>query len=114
MLILSRSKFFAEALRFILHDLVGEVRVIDSWDDLEHLLSRGKYNVVVCDISCVEDSGEQNFRNIKSISPDSKVVVFSFDPPGKHRDFVAKIGADGYINRPLNPSAVLDSFKDLD
>lgn len=113
MLILSKSKFFSEALKFILHDLAEEVEVAGSWEEFRDLLKKKNHDIVVCDMSCVEDYAEKSVDNVKSLSPASKVLVFSFDPPGKHREFIRRIGADGYINRPLNPETVLDSVRAL-
>lgn len=110
-LILTESKFFSEALKFMLYDLIEGIDVINSLEDLKKSLKERSYDVIVCDMSYVEKCKEKGIDNIKALAPKTRVLLFSFDPPSKHRDFIKKIGADGYISRPLDPETVLSSVK---
>ncbi len=113
LLILSRSKFFAEALKFILHNLVEDISVVHSPDRLTDLLRRRSYDVVICDMSCLTDGETNHLEYLKELSPGTHILLFSFDPPARHRELVERLGADGYINRPLDPETVIDAIKSL-
>lgn len=104
-LILTRSKFFAEALKFILHSVASFIDVATSVEELTSRLRHEEYDVILCDLSCANlDLGGIDKKK-------ARLIVFSFDPPDRHREMIMKIGADGYINRPLNPEAVIEAIR---
>ncbi len=107
--IISPSKFFREAIRFILQDM-REISQIDAFERPEDIPHGRAYDLVLCDLSCkgVESEG---IRKLKELG--SKVIVFSFDPFEKMKDTVRKIGADGYVHRPLDPRSVKEAVLSL-
>ncbi len=112
-LILSKSKFFSEALKFILHDLSVETEVADSWEKFVHLSSSDAYDVIVCDLSCVDINIEKNIKDIKNISPSSKVVIFSFNPEDKYLRFLKNSCVDCIVTRPLQCDIVINKLKTI-
>ncbi|MDQ7037864.1 MAG: hypothetical protein Q9N26_01500 [Aquificota bacterium] len=104
-LVISRSKFFREAVRFIIQDMVDKVETTERPDSVKDV---GDYDLILCDLSCFDEP-----RKIADILRAFKergvrVVVFSFDPAERFRDFITRAGADGYIHRPLDPESVRD------
>ncbi len=106
-LILSKSKFFSEALRFILYDLSVETEIADSWEKFINLSRSKTYDVIVCDLSCMDKNIERNTKDIKIISPHSKIVVFSFD------FYIKNSYADCVIKRPLKCETVINHLKNI-
>ncbi len=112
-LILSKSKFFSEALRFILHDLSVETEVADSWDKFNNLSSPYTYDVIVCDLSCIDRNIEKNIKDIKNKYPSSKVVIFSFNPEDKCAGFLKNSYVDCIVTRPLQCDVVINKLKTI-
>lgn len=102
-LVVARSKFFREALKFILQ---GRVDSVETATDITGIGDVGRYDLILCDLSCFENLSlvADRLRSFKEKG--AKVVVFSFDPADRLRNLMT--GADGYIHRPLDPETVMD------
>jgi len=111
LIVATDSKFFGEALRFILAPLVDKIDVASTPEEVVELLKENSYDAIICDLAC--KNGTMNASRIKSLRPKAKVILFSFDPPNKYAELIRELGADGYINRPLNPETVIESINTL-
>ncbi len=108
-LVISRSKFFREALKLIISDMVDEIDVSDR-------IHRGDkvYDLILWDLESLYGEPQIEDRVMDLKAKGSKVVVFAFDPADRFRDTINKIGADGYIHRPLDPRTVREAISGLD
>ena len=111
LIVATDSKFFGEALRFILDPLADRVDVASSPEEVMELLKENDHDVIMCDLAC--ENGAKSAEKIKRLKPKAKVILFSFDPPNRHAELIGEVGADGYINRPLDPEAVIESLNAL-
>jgi DNA-binding NarL/FixJ family response regulator len=105
-LVVSGSKFFREAVRFVLQDTVETVEVAP---DLRGSEGPRAYDLILCDLSSLEEDPEVTDRIEHVKRSGTKVVVFSFDPPDRLRERAEELGADGYIHRPLDPTTVRET-----
>ena len=113
LIIITKSKFFEEALKLILHGTEDNIDTAYSREDLIGKLKERDYDAIICDMSCAKRQIEGLHKEIKKLKPHIKIIVFSFDPPDKHRKFINSVGADGYINRPLHPESVIEGVSSI-
>jgi DNA-binding response OmpR family regulator len=112
-LVVTDSKFFREAIKLIISDVMDSVDTASSVEELLDKLQNKTYKLVLCDLNCAQNKLETHVETFKKLKSGTKFVVFSFDPPDKNRWLVRELGADGYINRPLNPEFVTEAVKSL-
>ncbi len=111
-IIVTKSKFFEEALKFILYPFIKYCVVIDDINKLGEFLSFNNYfDLILCDL----DSTKQDINNITSALEEkglkaTKVVIFSFK---SFQDIGSVDTVDGYIRRPLNPDTVREYILSL-
>ena len=113
-LILSRSKFFREALKFTLSDVFDEVVPADCPTDMARILN-GDRDITAgfCDLDCEYGEIERARRILEKSPSGAKFLLFSFDPMEKKKHIAQTLGADAYIHRPLNAFEVLKTVKEV-
>jgi len=110
-LITTHSKFFREALRFILHGEVNEVHVAESIEDFRTLTRENSYDLLLCDLDCVREHLQELKEWIREHLGGTPMVLFSFDPPQRVREKFGGEWVDRFVNRPLNPESVLEAVR---
>ena len=111
-IITSKSKFFAEALKLSLGDVVEKIRVVHDPEKLKELLKISPPEYIFCDFECVKENPEE-FNKIMKDRGKAKLIVFSFDPMNTNRKKLAGLDIDLYINRPLDPFQVKEAILSL-
>jgi len=107
-LITTNSKFFREALRFILHGQAGEIHTAADMEEFKALTRRNRYDVLMCDLDCVQEHLTE-FRDwVRNNLHDARIVVFSFEHPRSIREKLGDDMVENFINRPLAPEKVLE------
>ncbi len=112
-LITSSSKFFREALKFILHNRAEEVDTALDIGEFKKLTGVNRYDLILCDLDCVFDHIDEFRRWVENNLKDTRVVFFSFDPPETVREKLGNGKATGYINRPLDPEQVIEFIEQI-
>ncbi len=75
------------------------VDVSDSVDLMKHIY-KGKWDVVICDISMPPgDSGLESIKLIKEHSPKTPVIILSMHAPEQYAVRAIKAGARGYLTK---------------
>lgn len=75
---------------------VGEVGDVES---LVALVMKGKWDVIVSDISMPGRSGVEALYQIREINPSIPVLIMSMHPEDQYALRVLKAGASGYLNK---------------
>jgi DNA-binding NarL/FixJ family response regulator len=75
---------------------VGEVGDVES---LVALVMKGKWDIIVSDISMPGRSGVEALYQIKEINPSIPVLIMSMHPEDQYALRVLKAGASGYLNK---------------
>ncbi len=112
-LITTHSKFFREALRFILHGEVNEVHVAENIDEFRELTRKNDYDLLLCDLECVQEHLHELRRWVKGNLKTARMIIFSFEPPQRIEEKLGRENVDRFINRPLNPQDVLEAVRVL-
>ena len=112
--IISGSKFFREAIRFILMEKIRYVVVSESPVSLLDQAYEGHYDLVLIDgdsLNLKEDEVARKLEKLKYSK--SKVVLFSFNPQEKLKELDKAMRVDFLVYRPLNPHVVKEKLSDL-
>lgn len=75
---------------------IGEVGDVEG---LVALVMKGKWDVIVSDISMPGRSGIEALHQIKEINPSIPVLIMSMHPEDQYALRVLKAGASGYLNK---------------
>jgi len=110
-LITSSSKFFREALKFILHNRAEEVDTALNIGEFKRLTSTNRYDLILCDLDCVFDHIDEFGKWVESNLKDTRMLFFSFDPPEIIKEKLGDGSTAGYVNRPLDPEQVIEFVK---
>ena len=107
--IISGSKFFREAVRFILTDKIRCVFVSESPAFLLDQAYEGRYDLILIDGDSVNlKDGEVVSKLEKLKRSKTKIVLFSFNLEEKLKELNRAVRIDLFIHRPLNPSVIKD------
>lgn len=112
--IVSGSKFFREAVKFILAEKIRCVVVSESPATLLDQAYQGHYDLVLIDgdsLNLKEDDIALKLEKLKRSK--SKVVLFSFNPREKLKELEEAVRIDLLVHRPLNPHVVRKKLSDL-
>ncbi|MBN2323362.1 MAG: response regulator transcription factor [Spirochaetes bacterium] len=102
-----------EGLKQILNE-TADVRVSDEAKNGGELLSklrRGKFDVVVLDISMPGANGLDALKQIKIIDPHLPVLVLSMHPEEQYAVRVLKAGAAGYLTKESASEELLKAIR---
>lgn len=69
--------------------------------------------LVMLDLTMPGITGFEVLKQLKSINPDTKVIVASADVQSLTRTQVFESGADGFINKPFISEEIVDLVKKL-
>ena len=77
------------------------------------VVTRDRPDVVVLDVTMPEMNGYQACRAIKRIAPELPVVILTAKTDPADRFWAQQSGADGFLNKPIDPVLVVDKLKEL-
>jgi two-component system, NarL family, response regulator EvgA len=113
--IVDNSKTYRNALTEILEsDMKADVKQVADAEDLLSLLSTYKANLIIYDLF----SGSMDFgrmmKKIQKVSPDSKLIVLSFETDVELVAYCQKTGAAGFIEKGItNVDLLIQSLKNV-
>lgn len=104
---------FRQGIRRILEELPGVEILGESGDGLEllQLLRKTKPDLVVLDISMPNLRGMEAVREIKALSPQSKILILTMHKEREYLYFALKAGVNGFL---LKEDADSELVKALD
>ena len=82
-----------------------------SGDELLEKLKTHRYDMVVLDISMPGKDGLDTIKELRTISPDTPVLVFSMYPEDQYAIRLLKAGAAGYLNKEAPPEEFLTAIE---
>ncbi len=91
-----------EGIRMLLTEAYPFAEIADVSDsvDLMKLVLKGKWDVIICDISMPPgDSGLEAIKRIKEHSPSTPVIILSMHAPDQYAVRAIKAGASGYLTK---------------
>jgi two-component system alkaline phosphatase synthesis response regulator PhoP len=77
------------------------------------VVERDKPDIVVLDVTMPEMNGYQACRAIKRISPKTPVLILTAKTDPADRFWAFQSGADGFLNKPIDPALVVEKLKAL-
>ncbi len=110
-LITTKSKFFYEALKFILYRDVKKFNLAKSFEEFKEMVKRNEYDLILCDFDCMQDNAEDVIELLRDLSSYTPIIVFSFDTTQSIKRKISKSTLTNLISRPLNPLEVLKAVK---
>ena len=91
-----------EGIRMLLTEAYPFAEIADVSDsvDLMKLVFKGKWDVIICDISMPPgDSGLEAIKKIKEHAPATPVIILSMHAPDQYAVRAIKAGASGYLTK---------------
>jgi two-component system invasion response regulator UvrY len=79
----------------------SEIVEIEDVENLIRQVMKGKWDLVICDISMPGRSGLEALQQIKEIDPDLPVLIISMYPEDQYALRVFKAGASGYLSKDV-------------
>lgn len=112
-LIVDDSKYTVDMVGEILEEEFEIVGTTGNGDEAIERYRKTDPDIVVMDLTIPGIDGVTATARIKEIDPDSNVLVMtSLDNVAKRREAV-DAGADGYISKPFDVDAFLESMRSL-
>ncbi len=108
-------KIVRHGLKKILEDEFSDVYVGEASRDNEifEQLDKGKWDLVILDISMPGKSGLEILKDIKATHPDLPVLILSMYPEEQFALRVMKSGASGYIRKDSAPEELVDAVNEI-
>ncbi|MGI6370109.1 MAG: response regulator transcription factor [Ignavibacteria bacterium] len=82
-----------------------------SGNELLEKVKTNKYDIVILDISMPGKDGLDTIKELRQISPDTPVLVFSIYPEDQYAIRLLKAGASGYLNKDCETSEFLKAIE---
>lgn len=82
-----------------------------SGNELLEKVKTNKYDIVILDISMPGKDGLDTIKELRQISPDTPVLVFSMYPEDQYAIRLLKAGASGYLNKDCETSEFLKAIE---
>jgi DNA-binding response OmpR family regulator len=110
-LVVDDDREFQRSLIKIFQKAGYQVNVASDSVQALAVLNRRPYDLIVLDLKMPGKSGLEVLREIKTKTPDSKVIVITaFGDPASRREAMA-VGACDYLNKPVKRKEILDASK---
>lgn len=102
-------------LKKILEDEFSEVTVGEASRDTEiaEQLSKGKWDVIILDISMPGKSGLEVLKDIKATHKNIPVLILSMYPEEQFALRVMKSGASGYLRKDSAPEELVNAVNEI-
>ncbi|MFT3750028.1 MAG: response regulator transcription factor [Agriterribacter sp.] len=91
----------------------AEIEEADDAEGLFKKMLRGKYDLVILDLSMPGRSGLEALQQIKTSYPGTPVLIFSGQPEEQYAVRVLKAGASGYLTKNSAPDEVIKAVNAL-
>ncbi len=91
-----------------------DIKVVDDANSGAELISKlmkNDYDVIILDISMPGKDGLDTLKEIKSIKPDTPVLIFTIYPEEQYAVRVLKAGASGYINKESEAEVLIEAIR---
>ncbi len=82
-----------------------------SGNELLEKVKTNKYDIVILDISMPGKDGLDTIKELRQVSPDTPVLVFSMYPEDQYAIRLLKAGASGYLNKDCETSEFLKAVE---
>lgn len=104
---------FRLGVKDLLTDGLGSVTVgeCDNAQDLQELVRRKKWDVVILDITMPGTTGTEALRQLKAECPNLPVIVLSLHPEDQYAVRMFKAGADAYLTKAGSPEELITAVK---
>lgn len=112
-LVIDDSSLSRRLMRRILEDAGHEVIEANEGYSALEIYTLEKPGLVMLDLTMPGINGFEVLKQIKSINPDTRVIVASADVQSLTRAQVFEVGADGFVNKPFITEEVVDLVKKL-
>lgn len=84
-----------------------------SGNELLEKVKTNKYDIVILDISMPGKDGLDTIKELRQVSPDTPVLVFSMYPEDQYAIRLLKAGASGYLNKDCETSEFLKAIEQV-
>ena len=100
-------------IRQILHDGFTDATIdeVADADSIIKQLKKNRYDVIISDLSMPGRTGLEALPQIKSIAPQTPVLIISIHPEDHYAIRVLKSGAAGYLSKDLAPEELVSAVK---
>lgn len=114
-LIVDDHTLFRKGLREILIDIpyIGECKEAKDGNEAISLVEKENFNLIFLDIAMPKIDGLETLRRIKSIKPESKVLLISMYPEEQYASRALKMGADGYMTKSADPEELTKAVEKI-
>ncbi len=110
-LVVDDDREFQRSLLKIFYKAGYQVNVASDSVQALAVLNRRHYDLVVLDLKMPGKSGLEVLREIKTTTPDSKVIIVTaFGDSTSYREAMA-IGACDYLNKPVKRKEILEASR---
>lgn len=75
------------------------------------LIDKQKYDVILLDLNMPEISGLDTLKQLKSIRPETPVLVLSMYPESQYATRTLKAGASGYLTKEAAPENLIEAIR---
>ncbi len=99
------SQIIADNLNFY------KIDEASSGDELLEKIQKNKYDIVILDISMPGKDGLDTIKELRHLSPETPVLVFSMYPEDQYAVRLLKAGASGYLNKECDTSEFLKAIE---
>jgi DNA-binding response OmpR family regulator len=104
-------------LRDTMSDIIWQAGMeIDTAYDMPSalgLLTHGRYDVAIVDLVLPGPSGVEVIRKLKSISPTTRIIVWTAYHNGELLVAAKELGIDRAVSKPADPEALIALIKSL-
>lgn len=103
---------FAEGLARILGDMqhLKLLKIVHSYNQVMQLLTQNKVDLILLDIKLKNENGIDICTLIKSLYPETKVILISMFDPNSLSLEIKKCNADGYIPKSTDAREVKEAI----
>ncbi|MFA7444657.1 MAG: response regulator transcription factor [Flavobacteriaceae bacterium] len=103
---------FAEGLARILGDMqhLKLLKIVHSYSEVMQLLTQNKVDLILLDIKLKDENGIDICTLIKTLYPDTKVILISMFDPNSLATEIKKCNANGYIPKSTDAKEVKETI----
>lgn len=112
-LVIEDEEETAAIIRQALEEKHISVRVAKDGGQAHAMLSMHKPDFVILDLILPGESGYEICERIKSTEESLPVLVVSAIDMDDSRELATRVGADGYLQKPLSPDTLVETVKSI-
>jgi two-component system, NarL family, invasion response regulator UvrY len=102
-----------EGIKKLLDENTGIKVIADTHDALliQELVRKNKCDVLLLDISMPQKNGLEVLKDIKAVSPSTKILMLSMMPEDQFAKRALKAGASGYLKKDVSLEEMIAAIK---